>query len=118
MKKSAYYSGTLGILISVLSVTLFKIQHIEGGSILMVLGLVFNALVALPIIAYYLQQEKSPDRKLLLYGLFSCFILYAGVVSKLECWPASLEITAAGAVLFSVFVVLYSMNRYRGNGIA
>ena len=81
MKKVAYVFGTCGVIILLLSL-LFKAEHWPGAGFLLNYGTVFNCIIVLPIIAFYLFKESSPNKNLYLFGTLSAFILCIGIFSK------------------------------------
>ena len=112
MKKAAIITGAIGVIILVLSL-FFKLHHWSGADYLLVLGTVINCIIALPLIAIFLFKGNLQNKNIYLFGTISGFILYVGIVFKIEHYPFSNIIQAVGTLLFIIFIILVALNLYK-----
>ena len=113
MKAAAYITGVIGILNFILSIAIFKLYHLEGASKFIVYGILFNAIIAIPIISIYLYKLNLPDRNIQLLGMATLFIIFAGTFMKLNHWAGAIEVSIVGGVVFCIFVILYAIKLYK-----
>jgi len=112
MKKAAIVSGTIGVIIVVLTL-LFKLHHWDGAGYLLGIGTLFNCIIVLPIIAIYLYMGNLDNKNIYLFGTVSAFILYAGLFFKINHWDGALLLQTVGTVLFIIFIILIALNLYK-----
>jgi hypothetical protein len=112
MRKAAYVTGTIGIIILV-STLFLKLHHEEGAGFLLKYGTLFNCIIVLPVIGIHLLMGKSPNKEVLLYGTMALFLIYAGVFFKLYHWMGSEIIHGVGTVLFIIFSILFASILYK-----
>lgn len=113
MKTAAYITGVIGVLLFFLSILLFKLYHLAGAGSLIAYGLLFNAIIAIPIVSIYLYRLNSPDRNLQLFGMASFFILFLGAFLKINHLAGAIEISIVGAFTFCLFIILYAVALYK-----
>lgn len=58
MRRLVYISGVISFSVTILS-TLFKLLHLKGASILLLVGLGSMALIFLPTAAYYQYKKRG-----------------------------------------------------------
>ncbi len=109
MKKSNYISGIIALCL-VLIATIFKINHLPGASILLIVGLGSMALVFLPMV--YLQLLKSTNDKLLklVYHMafISFFVDFIGMIFKVNHFSGAAILLYIGLPLpFIAFLPAY-----------
>jgi hypothetical protein len=107
MKKAAIILGAIALIIFLLG-GLFKIMHWPGAGILLIYGTLFNAIIAIPVIAIYTLKTDSPYKSWNFFGAISAFILIAGWFFKMNHWPAQGILLTTGTVLLIVFVLFYA----------
>lgn len=107
MKNIAYFLGTSALANLALSI-LLKLNHWYGAGSFLKFGSAFNLLIVFPIIGIYLLKKKSPNRSIQLFGLISLFVLYIGIIFKIQHYPSGELIQVFGTGLFIVAIVLYS----------
>ncbi len=112
MKKIAYVLGVAGLFAFVLAVAA-KLFHIGGASILIGYGTIFNEIIVLPFIAFYLLRNNSKNKSIYILGVLSVFILIAGLFFKIQHWPGSFVMSILGIVLFFISTILFSNLLYK-----
>lgn len=112
MKQAAYVSGVLGLLTFILGAA-FKLHHIEGASLLISWSPLFNEIIVLPVIAFYVLRSNSQNKSINLLSILSIFILIAGLYFKVQHWPASLEVSILGVILFCISTILFANRLYK-----
>lgn len=115
MKKT---TGIIGIITSVLVIagTLFKVNHMPGASIMLVLGVVGVALAVLPmLLKISLSTESSSLTKGTLWvGYLSGVVLCLATISKIMHWPSAEVLKVVGLVgLTFIFFPLYMIKSYQ-----
>jgi len=111
MKKIAYVLGVIGLLTFVLSIFLHSF-HMEGASFLIGYGTMFNEIIVLPFIAFYVLGNNSKYKSINLLSILSIFILIAGLFFKVQHWPGSFAIAALGIILFFISSILFAKGLY------
>ncbi len=109
MKKSIYLSGIAGLCIMFIGV-IFKIHHLAGAGIILILGIGSLAFLFMPI-AYSQLLKSTSDKSLkLVYHMafISFFFGFIGMMFKVQHWEgASLFILIAIPAPFVLFLPAY-----------
>lgn len=94
---------------------LFKIQHLPGASIMLVLGFFFLCFFFLPSAIYVLNAENKTDKKRLfmkLSGLISAVLTLLGILFKVNHWPwANIALIAGLLMLGFLFLPAFIFGR-------
>ena len=112
MKKAAFIAGTIGVIFAVLALFL-KMHHLEDAGFISFIAIACCWVIALPIMAIYVLTAKLPNKNLYLYGIISTFVLFAGILFKMQHYPANDWIQIIGTVLFIIFAILFALNLYK-----
>lgn len=118
LNKMKKFTSIIGLIASLLVIAgvVFKINHILGAGVLLVLGLSIVSLVVLPLLAYLNIVAKEDKQTLIvssigyLAGMFLCL----GGLFKIMHWPMAMVIFWIGAaLLLLVFMPMYSIRSFR-----
>jgi len=107
MKKTAYILGVAGLIIFAATL-LFPGFHIAGSSLLIGYGTIFNEIIVLPFIAFYVLKSGTAHKMVDFLVVLSIFLLIGGLFFKLQHWPGSFIIAASGFVLFCLSTILFA----------
>lgn len=115
MKNTMKFSGIAGTVLLGFA-AIFKLMHLPGAGIMMVLGAFALAFVFLPSALGVLWKETHSGRRLLLFvsAFFTGMFSITGIVFKTQHWPGSgivLIMAALSAILF--FIPSLLVSRYR-----
>ena len=112
MKKIAYVLVVMGMLTFVLALASI-IFHFGGASILIGYGTIFNEIIVLPFIAYYVLRNNSKNKSIYILSILSVFILIAGLFFKIQHWFGSFIIATFGLILFFIATILLANSMYK-----
>jgi hypothetical protein len=117
MKKTMKISGLLAPIILAIG-SLFKIQHLPGGSILMLSGFLILLFIFLPGAIFVSYKEVSNQTKLWTHflGFLGTFLFTLSFLFKLMHWPgANIMLTLGVIFICLVFLPMVMINRLRDN---
>ena len=115
MKKTLYIAGIVSSLMTILG-AIFKTFHLQGASVLIVLGGLSFSFIFLPlIIALKFKDEESKTDKLVFgIGFLFAILVSVGVMFKLMHWPMANILMQVGITGFVFgYVPLYFITRVR-----
>lgn len=118
LNKMKKITSILGLMASsmVMAGVYFKVNHLMGASILLVLGVSIISLIVLPLFGYMALIAKSDKQTIAttLVGYSSVMLMAMGGLSKLMLWPwANILFWTGLGVLLIGFLPLYTMRSYR-----
>ncbi len=115
MKKSAYVLGIVSTIL-VVAGSFFKMMHLPGASILLLVGAVLVVLGFLPLFFYTSYKENEGKTSIILpLGAFMAIaLLVAGALFKVLHWPYAREILVVGSIILLVgFLPAYLVSVFR-----
>lgn len=114
MKKAAFSFGLTSTFL-LLAGTIFKLLHLQGASVMLVLGAGILALIYLPMLLWHKLKESSRDEYLLhISGFIGLAFTTVGVLFKIMHWPgASVMLLSGIFVLAIAYVPIYFIKKYR-----
>lgn len=114
MKKFAYITGAVAS-ISLVAGALFKISHLPGANILLLLGTLTLAMFFIPYFFYVnlKEQTEKKNKVVAALGLVTALFLCAGALFKLLHWPGAIVMMGGFGLFFLIFLPLYIMNGVR-----
>ncbi len=115
MKKVTSIVGLVASLMVVAGV-IFKVNHMLGAGILLIVGVSSIALIVLPLLAYMTVVAKEDIQTTItsMVGYFSAMSMSMGGMFKLMHWPgANLLFWTGLAVLLIIFMPLFTVKSYR-----
>jgi hypothetical protein len=111
MKKSAFISGTISVMLLAAGL-LFKMHHLAGAGVLIMSGILLT-MISLLLTAVYLVRANSKYKNVYLYWAVSTSIMIVGIVFKVQHYPGSLVIQSIGTGLFIIFTILLALKLYK-----
>jgi hypothetical protein len=115
MKNTLKISGLTSTLLLFFG-AIFKVLHLPGASILIVLGTAIFSLLFMPlmIVLKFKDEAKAVDKWVLSFGFVIGIVSMIGIVFKLLHWPYAniLMISGIGSFVF-MYVPLYFITRVR-----
>lgn len=115
MKKVVSILGLIASLMVIVGVV-FRVNHIMGAGILLVLGVSVIALVVLPLLGYMTLVAKEDSSTIVtsLVGYFAAMSMAMGGLFKLMHWPfANILFWLGVGVLLLGFMPIYTLRSYR-----
>lgn len=115
MKKTVSITGLIASLLVITGV-LFRVNHIPGAGILLVVGISSAALITFPMMAYMsiVAKEDKQTMGVNLLGFLSAMLLCMGALFKMMHWPLAMILFWTGAIiLLFAFMPLHAIRSYR-----
>ena len=115
MKKAISIVGLIASLM-VISGVFFKVNHLMGASILLIMGVSLVSLVVLPLLSYatLIAKEDGQTTITSIVGYFAAMSLSMGGMFKLMHWPyANMLFWMGVAILLLGFIPMYTIRSYR-----
>ncbi len=107
MKNSIYISGVISAVILTIG-ALFKINHLAGASILLMVSIAFFTLFFLPLALWNNYSKEKKDGYLYVSILITLIICFAAALFKILHWPgAGILITVGLIAPFIIFLPAY-----------
>jgi len=117
MKQKLYIFGVINTVV-ILTGTIFKISHWPGAGYLLVSGIITLVLVFLPLalVDHYKGAGKRQNLLLHIVTWLTCFVIFTGMLFKIQHWPAAAPLTAVAiifpyVVFLPVFLVTVAKNK-------
>ena len=115
MKRTMKITGLLSVLLITIG-AIFKMQHLPGAGISLVLGFAIFSLVFLPlnIVLKYRDDKEKYNRIVMTLGLSTTLIGTIGLLFKVMHWPyANIIFFGSLGVFALIFIPSYFFTRYR-----
>lgn len=115
MIRTMKITGLLTVVFTILG-AIFKILHLPGAGVMIVLGGFLFSFIFLPLlIAIKLRDEEyKTDKYVLSFGFLLAIFLAVGLIFKLMHWPGATILMLSGTVgLTFIYTPLYFFTRFR-----
>ncbi|HLF33564.1 MAG TPA: adenylate/guanylate cyclase domain-containing protein [Cyclobacteriaceae bacterium] len=109
MKKRTLFFGIAGFILALVGI-LFKIMHLSGASVMLVIGtliLIFGFLLSFLLERLSISIKTTSRIGNILAFLAAVLILF-GIVAKMMHYPGALQSFVAGGLLFVIHYIFYS----------
>lgn len=118
LRKMKKLTGILGIISSglVLAGVVFKINHLQGAGIMLVIGLSLISLLVLPLFAFLeVQRQNTKLQKFTSFsGIIAGTLVSIGTLFKIMHWPNATGLLFSGLILMvGVFIPLFTIKNYK-----
>ncbi|NQV52075.1 MAG: hypothetical protein HQ500_02780 [Flavobacteriales bacterium] len=114
MKKTAFSFGLTSTFL-LLAGTIFKLLHLPGAAVMLVLGAGVLALIYLPLLLWHKLKESPSDEYLLhISGFVGLTLTTVGVLFKIMHWPGAAVMLLGGISALAVaYVPVYFFKKYK-----
>ena len=114
MKKSFYLIGLLSTIFTFLG-SFFKIMHLQGASVMIIMGAFSFAFIFIPLLIFIKFKEDSFlfDKFIYSIGIALGTVLMVGFIFKLMHWPWATVLMLSSILIFNfVYIPLYFISRF------
>lgn len=111
MKKTAFISVTISLIVMVLAL-LFKMHHWVGAGIILMAGILL-IIISLLVTAVYLDKANIKFKNPYIYWAISIIIIIAGIVLKVGHLAGSMILQIIGTGLFIIFTISLALKLYK-----
>ena len=114
MKKSFYLIGLISTIFTFLG-SFFKIMHLQGASVMIIMGAFSFAFIFIPLLIFIKFKEDSFlfDKLIYSIGIALGTVLMTGFIFKLMYWPWATVLMLSSILIFNfVYIPLYFISRF------
>ena len=114
MKKSLYLIGLISTIFTFLG-SFFKIMHLQGASVMIIMGAFSFAFIFIPLLIFIKFKEDSFlfDKFIYSIGIALGTVLMVGFIFKLMHWPWATVLMLSSILIFNfVYIPLYFISRF------
>jgi hypothetical protein len=120
MKQKLYIFGIITSVV-ILAGTVFKINHWPGAGHLIVAGIIILVFVFLPLALINHYKVAGNKQNLLLHIVtwLSCFIIFVGMLFKIQHWPGAAPLMAVAIIFpYVVFLPVFLVTSAKNNNFS
>jgi len=114
LKKTLYFIGLLSTIFTFLE-SFFKILHLQGTSVMIIMGAFSFAFIFISLLIFIIFKEDSFlfDKFIYSIGIALGTILMIGFIFKLMYWPWATVLMLSSIVIFNfIYIPLYLISRF------